>query len=226
MISRNGGQSLCHGVCQKYRGRQNSLPGPALQTQDQVSIRKSVPEIHLSPGRLWSYPQSQIQITFDCMKMYLTRLAMLMVACLVIGGLVSCAEKSELDKPAETTLMVTVEKFNEAYLKCDDVTLDQLLTISYQHTNGGTAPMNRQDWLKFVRLRGGEIAKKDLVIEKYALSGTAVDYYEHVAVLTGTIESVEIQRGNREVATYRTTQVWVREGSKWKRAAYQDARVR
>ena len=159
------------------------------------------------------------------MKTHLNRLVVPVVAGLIISCLLSCAQKHVLDQPADSTLSATLENFNAAYQACDAVTLEQMLTVAYRHTNGGTATMNSQDWLKLIRLRGDEIADNNLVISKYAMTGISIDYYEHVAVVTGTIEIDETQRGNKEVSSYRTTQVWAREGSVWKRAAYQDARI-
>jgi|SRR5688572_18613510 ketosteroid isomerase-like protein len=116
-----------------------------------------------------------------------------------------------------------VEKFSKAFVEADVFILDSLLSEDYLHTNSNGSILNKQQWLKYIETRKKELETGRLEVESYENKGLKIIDYKKTAIVTGTNVAKGKRDGKRFVTELRFTQVWVRQNSQWKRAAFHDS---
>lgn len=154
--------------------------------------------------------------------------ALWLILLLAAGVQWSCASGSGHGSKgrADQSLTSTIKLFDAAYRNCNIDSLSAMVTKSYERTEGSATPLQKDAWLNYLNFRKKEIGDGTLVVQRYETQNPSIDYYDDVAVVTGTVISEAMHEGSHEEITYRVTEVWAREGSVWKQAAYQDVRIR
>jgi hypothetical protein len=111
-------------------------------------------------------------------------------------------------------------------VEADVSALQKLLTANYIHVNGHSGSvLNRDEWLKWVASRRRELGSKNLVINSYSVDDVKVQIYGEAAVLTGVVHSSGERSGAKFTLAVRFTNVWVKQGNAWRRAAFHDSRL-
>jgi len=67
------------------------------------------------------------------------------------------------------------------------------------------------------------LASRELVISDYSVDDVEVKIYEATAAVTGVVESSGSRKGVPFTSRIRFTNVWVRQGDTWLRAAFHDS---
>lgn len=137
-------------------------------------------------------------------------------------ALVACASAPSVES-ARASLPAAIEALNEAYRAADVGAIETLITSDYTHTNGASAPIGRQEWLEWNRLRAQRHASGAWRTDSYAVEDLEVQRYGDAAIVTGVVRSSGSRDGAPANVAVRFTALWVLEGDQWKRAAFQDA---
>ncbi len=99
-----------------------------------------------------------------------------------------------------------------------------LLTKNYLHVNGRSGSvLNRDQWLKWVASRRAELDSGALVIKTYSVGDVKVQIYGEAAVVTGVVDSSGQRNDSLFTIQVRFTNVWVKQGGEWRRAAFHDS---
>ena len=116
-----------------------------------------------------------------------------------------------------------VTAFAVAFRDADAAVLAGMLAPRYVHTNGGGAPLGREQWLGYVTSRKKELDSGQLRLSRYENQDLQIVLYGKTAVVTG----INVSEGSRNGTTFsrrlRFTQVWVEIDGNWHRAAFHDA---
>jgi Domain of unknown function (DUF4440) len=132
-----------------------------------------------------------------------------------------CGEPDSLQRAA---LHVALQAFSRAFLKADAEALDTLLTADYLHTNGGTGTvLTKIQWLEFIRGRRAELQSGRLQVARYEATNQEVRWYAGAAVVSTQVVSEGRRDGAAFESRLQVTQVWVRRGDRWWRAAFHDS---
>jgi hypothetical protein len=127
----------------------------------------------------------------------------------------------------EAEVLQRVAAFGKAFERADAGALASMLTSSYTHTNGGSAPVDRDRWLQYVRDRAGQLQSGVLRITRYENSDVKVTLVGGTAIVTGLNVTEGVRReGGPFGVKLRFTQTWVLAGNQWLRAAFHDAPVK
>ncbi len=131
---------------------------------------------------------------------------------------------TEPDTLRRLALERAINAFSAAFLLADENALDTLLADDYVHTNGGTGSvLDKARWLEYIRTRRAELANGRLRVDRYESSDVTIRWHGDAAVVSSQVES-EGSRDGRPFATrLQVTQVWVRSGGQWRRAAFHDS---
>jgi hypothetical protein len=128
------------------------------------------------------------------------------------------------DSTARTELVQALADFRDAFAKADAAALDRLLADDYVHTNGGSGQvLDRAAWLGYVRSRRAELDSGILRIEEYRSSEPVIRLLGTVAVVTHEVTTAGERKGQRFRSRVQVTQMWSREGGRWRRAAFHDS---
>ena len=132
----------------------------------------------------------------------------------------SINEKARL----ESEVRVAVAKFGQAFLDADVEVLESLLTSDYIHINGRSGNMlNRDEWLNWIQSRQTELKTGQLIIDEYDTKDVAVQIYENIAIVTGTVYSSGSQNEEPFASHVRFTNTWISINGEWYRAAFHDS---
>jgi hypothetical protein len=124
----------------------------------------------------------------------------------------------------EDEVRAAFSSFSRAFLEADAGTLRSLLTVDYLHVNGRSGSvLNREEWLDFIRSRRAELASGELTVSVYEVDAVEVRVHGETAIVTGVVESRGVRREVPFVSRIRFTNVWVRQGGVWLRAAFHDS---
>ncbi len=93
--------------------------------------------------------------------------------------------------------------------------MDHLLTDRFVYTNASGLLVHKPDYLRFY------VRNPELCWEGQDLDDVGVEVYGECAVLTARVHDVGTSGGERFDRFYRSTFVYVREGSPWRCAAGQ-----
>jgi hypothetical protein len=130
----------------------------------------------------------------------------------------------EPDSLGRRALARAVEAFSAAFLRADVATLDTMLAENYVHTNGGTGSvLDKAGWLEYIRSRRAELASGRLRVTRYESSAVTIRWHGDAAVVSSRVASAGMRDGAPFASRLQVTQVWVRSGAQWRRAAFHDS---
>lgn len=137
------------------------------------------------------------------------------------------APGGEPDSLSRVALHRALDAFSDAFLRADAAALDTLIVAGYRHTNGGTGSMlGKADWLDYVRARRKDLDSGRLEVRRYEVVDMAITWHPGAAVVTNRVVSEGTQDGAGFASRLQVTQVWIREGRQWRRAAFHDSPTR
>lgn len=146
------------------------------------------------------------------------RLLLSLLTLLALGGPVRADDREGVEE-IETRFAT----FSDAFREADAATLGSLLAPGYVHTNGGSAPLDRERWLGYVASRREELASGELRLSRYENRDVRIVRHGDAAIVTGVNVSEGVRHGVPFSRRLRFTQVWVQREGVWLRAAFQDA---
>ena len=128
------------------------------------------------------------------------------------------AEKKEKSGSVEDQVKKMADEGREAALKGDASFLEKNATDDYEFITGIGAVLSKSDAMQ---------ARKSGDIKYSALEATdqKVRVHGNTAIFTATTNVKGTFKGNDISGTYRTTQIWVKEGGGWKLANTQSTKV-
>jgi hypothetical protein len=130
------------------------------------------------------------------------------------------------DSARRIALRQALDSFSAAFVRADAEALDRLLASDYVHTNGGTGTvLDRARWLDYVRRRHADLRSGRTQVERYEWVGTTIRWHPVTAVVSGQVVSEGTQDGIPFTSRLQVTQVWIRVGERWLRAAFHDSPV-
>jgi hypothetical protein len=150
---------------------------------------------------------------------------LLIAATLALSGPpVQVGARPSPDSTVRAELRQALAAFRDAFARADAAALDRLLADDYVHTNGGSGQvLDRAAWLGYVRGRRAELDAGVVGIEEYRSSDPVIRLIGTVAVVTHEVTTAGVRKGERFRSRVQVTQVWVREGGRWRRAAFHDS---
>lgn len=132
--------------------------------------------------------------------------------------------KQRPDTLHRAALQAGLDAFGAAFLRADAEALDTLLAPDYVHTNGASgAVLGKTQWLEFIRSRRADLRSGRLRIDHYSASDQVIRWHAATAVVTSKVISRGVRDGVPFETRLRVTQVWIRAGSRWYRAAFHDS---
>ena len=132
----------------------------------------------------------------------------------------------EPDSTRSIALQRALQSFGAAFLRADAETLDTLLATGYRHTNGATGTvLDKPGWLDYIRRRHADLQSGRLRVDRYETVGLAITWYPAAAVVSNQVVSEGIQNGVPFSSRLQVTQIWIRLGEQWRRAAFHDSPV-
>lgn len=144
----------------------------------------------------------------------------LLVTLLVLFLTFGCVEKKTASLEE---LSNTIERFNEAYIKGDTLTLSNMITENYVHTNSFWKSFGKQKWLTYMRSRREKIDAGVLKVLDYKMDEYAVELFENTALVTARISSRGMENGTNFDKSFRITNLWIYDGRQWQRAGFHDS---
>lgn len=130
----------------------------------------------------------------------------------------------EPDSSSRTALHAALDAFSAAFRNADPEALDTLLTVSYLHTNGGSGQvLSKDEWLEFVRRRRMDLRSGRLQVDTYETSGVTIRWCSGAAIVSSQVASEGRNNGQSFHSRLRVTQLWLRLGTGWRRAAFHDS---
>jgi len=140
--------------------------------------------------------------------------------------LVLATAVTEPDSSQRAALHAALQVLSVAFQEGDAETLDTLLTTDYVHTNGGSGTvLDRTQWLDYVRSRRADLERGMLRVDRYETSAVSIRWYQAAAVVSSQVTSEGTQNGVSFATRLRVTQVWIRVGRRWRRAAFHDSPI-
>lgn len=140
--------------------------------------------------------------------------------------LVLATAVSEPDSAQRAALHVALQAFSLAFRRGDAETLDTLLTADYVHINGGSGTvLDRTQWLDYVRSRRADLQSGKLRVDRYETSAVSIRWYPAAAVVSSQVTSEGTQNGVSFATRLQVTQIWIRVGERWRRAAFHDSPI-
>ena len=131
------------------------------------------------------------------------------------------AEPDSLDR---RSLQRAVDAFSAAFVRADVAALDTLLADDYLHTNGGTGRvLDKARWLEYIRARRAELQGGQLRVSRHESSAVTIRWHGDAAVVASRVVSEGSRDGQPFATRLQVTQVWVRSGGQWRRAAFHDS---
>ena len=138
--------------------------------------------------------------------------------------LLTCLLGTEPDSLRRLALERALNAFSVAFLRADENALDTLLADDYVHTNGGTGSvLDKARWLGYIRTRRAELASGRLRVDRYESIDVTIRWHGDAAVVSSQVESEGSRDGQSFATRLQVTQVWVRSGGQWRRAAFHDS---
>jgi uncharacterized protein DUF4440 len=138
--------------------------------------------------------------------------------------LLTCLLGTEPDTLRRLALERALDAFGAAFLRADENALDTLLADDYVHTNGGTGGvLDKARWLEYIRTRRAELANGRLRVDRYQSTEVTIRWHGDAAVVSSQVESEGTRHGQPFATRLQVTQVWVRSGGQWRRAAFHDS---
>ncbi len=159
-------------------------------------------------------PIPMVHLIINCRNV----LVLLVAVCLPTN--MASARQSE----SKTDVKQAFERFSKAFIEADASTLDSLLVASYTHTNGRSGNvLGKSQWLGFIESRRIQLDAGSLVISKYEIDELDILVHADAAIISGLAFSSGTQDGESYSSRVRFTNLWVRKGGLWMRAAFHDS---
>ncbi|WP_185152655.1 DUF4440 domain-containing protein [Fulvivirga aurantia] len=123
-------------------------------------------------------------------------------------------------------LYLAIERFNQAFKEGDVKTLTSMITYDYVHTNGTSKPINKSQWLDYLRKRSEDLSSGKLVVLAYSMEEMAIEIlYGKTAIVTGKVIVETEMEGSLHKNEYRVTHVWTKYKNGWRRAGFHDSKI-
>ena len=101
-----------------------------------------------------------------------------------------------------------------------------LINVICGLVNGSTGSvLDKTRWLAYIRTRRTELASGRLQVSRYESSAVTFRWHGDAAVVGSQVVSEGSRDGNPFTTRLQVTQVWVRSGDQWRRAAFHDSPV-
>lgn len=132
---------------------------------------------------------------------------------------------SKKEHAALEDLSHSIEKFNDAFVAGDTLTLAAMITDNYVHTNSSWKSFGKAQWLAYMSSRRKNIDSGILEVRGYKMDECAVEQFENTAIVTAKITSSGIENGVEFDKQFRVTNLWIYDGSRWLRAGFHDTLI-
>lgn len=149
------------------------------------------------------------------------------ISLILIIAFSKCSTKhhDELHEMEKEELLQALNDFNKAFQEGDTVTLKSMIVEDYVHTNGGSAPINKTDWISYMQQRRLQIDAGHLEVVSYNMDETTIRFYDHIAIVSARVLSVTRNSSISSENKFRVTSIWVRRPEGWRRAGFHDTRI-
>jgi len=147
----------------------------------------------------------------------------------IILGCFACKEveqKQPSQEELKTELKEAINVFNQAFAEADTSLLRYMLTDDYQHSNSYYEAIGKETWLEYVGQRKADLDSGEMELLDYGMDQEQIQLIGNTGILSGRISVKSRLATDTMSATYRITNVWVKEDGKWKRAAFHDGRIK
>lgn len=122
-------------------------------------------------------------------------------------------------------LKTAINDFNVAFSKGDTTALASMITENYVHTNSSWKSFGQEKWLSYMKARSIKLSQGILEVSEYKMDEYAVELFENTAVVTARITSKGVEEGVPFNKTFRVTNIWIYNGSRWRRAGFHDTEI-
>lgn len=131
---------------------------------------------------------------------------------------------SAVDGP-EAVVRSQVKAFGEAFRSGDVRTIEGLLAARYSHCNSDGSRPSKEEWLAWFESRARALREGRFIYTEYRNEDVEVHVHGNAAVVSGVNVSAGRNDGRPFRIRLRFTNVWVLEGTRWRRAAFHDSRI-
>lgn len=137
-----------------------------------------------------------------------------------------CFQYSIAQQDKEQLLLQNIGTFNQAFKKGDADQLAAMITDTYLHTNGTSAPIDKETWVAYLRKRQKEITSGTLVVHSYEMTEQHYEWYNDMAIVSGKVNVSRTKNGKHSEHEFRVTHIWVYQNNSWKRAGFHDGKIK
>ncbi|MEL6254275.1 MAG: nuclear transport factor 2 family protein [Bacteroidota bacterium] len=151
---------------------------------------------------------------------------------LSVGILLCCSgcKKSEVNQPTQEELKFelreAIDAFNQAFAAADTSRLRTMLTEDYQHSNSYYEAIGKETWLEYVGQRREDLDSGEMELLGYGMDQDQLQIIGNTGILSGRINVKSRFGVDTFKVAYRITNVWVKVGESWKRAAFHDGKIK
>lgn len=126
----------------------------------------------------------------------------------------------------ETDLEKAVLSFGQAFASADVEKCQSWLHPDYIHINGSSGSViNSEDWLAWLKTRQKDVENGEYVCDLYEIQDLQIRRFGDVAYVTGIVKSSGKNKQGEFQTALRFSNVWVKTGGRWLRAAFHDSAV-
>lgn len=143
--------------------------------------------------------------------------------------LLSCKESKQAQATPEelrSELQEAIEVFNQAFAVADTSRLRSMITENYQHSNSYYEAIGKETWLEYIGQRKADLDSGEMELLEYGLDQEQIQILGNTGILSGRISVKSRLGSDTSQVAYRITNVWIKEGGNWKRAAFHDGRIK
>ena len=135
-------------------------------------------------------------------------------------------QRQPSQEEVKTELKEAIDAFNRAFAEADTSQLKTMLTEDYQHSNSYYEAIGKDTWLEYVGQRKADLDSGEMELLDYALDQERIQVIGNTGILSGRIKVKSRLGPDTSTNAYRITNVWIREDSKWRRAAFHDGKIK
>ena len=140
-----------------------------------------------------------------------------LVSVALLAQLPTVASASPLSAAAE--VQIADAKYNQALERSDIAALRQMIVDTYVFTDPAGRVSSKEEVIE--GLETGRIK-----IRSQTTQDVRIIVVDNTAIETGLLTSVAMRDGRNSGGTFRFTRVWVKHGSRWRTAAFQETAMR
>ena len=134
-------------------------------------------------------------------------------------------QKQPSQEELKAELREAIDSFNRAFAEADTSKLKSMLTEDYQHSNSYYEAIGKDIWLEYVGQRKADLDSGEMELLDYALDQEQIQVIGNTGILSGRIKVKSRLGPDTSTSAYRITNVWIRDDSIWKRAAFHDGKI-